>query len=251
MTYQISAIVTTRKTNEKYLEKALKGVEFCNEIVVVVDDDKLLDRGSVKIAKKFTKNIYSRKLDNFANQKNFALKKASCKWVLFIDSDEIIEPKLKNEIIQAIKGSDIDGYEIPFKHIIFGKWIRYTGWYPSWRLTLFKAEKVRFSRGVHEQILISGKTEKLKEHIIHYNYDDIFQFVEKMNIYTDLEAKELNKNNIKFSVLSMFFRSMKEFLSRYFKNLGFLDGIHGLVLSSLMTYYWLLVYIKLWSIQKK
>ncbi len=251
MKYQISAIITTRKTNERYLEKALKGVSFCNEVVVVVDDNKLQDCSSVKIAKKFTKNVYARKLDNFANQKNFALKKAKNEWIIFIDSDEIIGSKLKNEIIKAIQQSNIDGYEIPFKHIIFGKWIRHTGWYPSWRLTLFKAEKVRFSREVHEQILINGKTEKLKKHIIHYNYDTIFQFVEKMNIYTGLEARELSKNNIKFSISLMFFRSIKEFLSRYFKNLGFLDGAHGLILSMLMSYYWMLVYMKLWKIQTK
>ena len=76
-------------------------IEFCDE-VVVIDDNSSDD--TVKIAEKLGATVYIRKLNsNFAQQRNFGLKKASGIWVLFVDADERISKNLADEISKAVK----------------------------------------------------------------------------------------------------------------------------------------------------
>ena len=105
---------------EKVLKECLESVKFADEIIVVnnFSTDKTLE-----IAKKFTKSIFEKPNHSMLNiNKNFGFSKAKNKWILYLDADERVTPKLREEILEKIqKDSDIDGYYIPRKNIIFGK----------------------------------------------------------------------------------------------------------------------------------
>jgi len=90
----ISAIVLA-KNEEKNIADCLKNLKWCDESIVI--DDNSTDE-TVKIAEKNNAKVYSRSLDNFSNQRNFGITKASGEWMLFVDADERVSGALAFEI---------------------------------------------------------------------------------------------------------------------------------------------------------
>jgi glycosyltransferase involved in cell wall biosynthesis len=186
--------------------------------------------------------------------KNFGFSKASGKWILSLDADERITPGLVGEInnLNLETENNVNGYNIPRKNIIFGKWMEHTGWYPDFQLRLFRKEKGKFpEEHVHEIIKITGEVEYLKNHILHNNYESISQFLNKLaTIYGPNEAEQLIKKGYIFDWKDAIRFPTKEFLSRFFAREGYKDGFHGLMLSLLMAFYHFIVFSYIWEKQK-
>jgi glycosyltransferase involved in cell wall biosynthesis len=242
------SVVVSAFNEELKIEDCLRSVSFADEIIVI--DNTSSDK-TVEIAKKYTPKIFTKPNNLMLNvNKNFGFSKASGDWFLSLDADERITPELQREIVRVINNSKANGYWIPRKNIIFGKWIKYTGWYPDYQLRLVKKGKGKFpAKHVHEMIKVEGKTEKLTNPMVHYNYDGIFQFLRKMEIYVESESKNLVKEGYGLKVEDAINFPLKEFLSRFFAREGYKDGLHGLVLSLLMAFYHLAVFVRLWEIE--
>jgi len=166
---------------------------------------------------------------------------------LFIDADEEVSRSLATEIKRKIRSKDYDGFTFPRKNIIFGKWIKNSGWYPDRQLHLFRTKKGKYTRRVHEQVEVKGSVGKLKNPLVHYNYQTISSFLEKLNLYTSLDAENLVSEGYKFSLSDLFAKPTDEFLRRYFAEKGFLDGLHGLALCTLQAFSEFVVYLKVWE----
>lgn len=240
---ELTAVILT-KNEEKNLPRCLDSVAWADEIILV--DDESTDK-TVKIAKKAGVTVYERQLDDFCSQRNFALTKVKTPWVLFIDADEEVTPDLAEEIKQAVKSNDFDGYRFPRKNIIFGKWIEHSGWYPDGQLHLFKKNKGKYVEKVHEQVVTDGKVGELSKVLVHNNYQSIDQYLEKMFRYTTLEAENQLANGYEFVWPDLIKKPLSEFLRRFFAEEGFRDGVHGLALSLLQAFSELVVYLKIWE----
>ena len=57
----------------------------------------------------------------------------------------------------------------------------------------------------------------------------------------------MNKEGYKFKWVDLFEKPLNEFLSRFFANKGYQDGLHGLSLSLLQAFSFLAVYLKVWE----
>ncbi|RJQ37722.1 glycosyltransferase family 2 protein [Candidatus Microgenomates bacterium] len=246
---KISVVISAFNEEEKITE-CLESVKWADEIILV--DNESTDK-TVEIAKNHTSNIISRKNNLMLNvNKNFGFTKASGDWILCLDADERVSSELKNEIKLTIeKDTEVMGYFIPRKNIIFTKWIKHTGWYPDYQSRLFKNGKGKFAeKHVHEMIEIEGKTEYLKENLIHYNFESISQFLHKhINIYAPNEVDNIIAGGYKFDYLDAIRFPIKEFLSRFFAREGYKDGLHGLVLSLFMAFYHFIIFAYLWEKQ--
>ncbi len=103
----ISAIVLTHN-NDSSILPCLESLSWCDELIVV--DDNSTDQ-TQPLVKNFGATLFLRSLnDNFADQRNFALAKATHEWVLYVDSDEIVTKNLAKEIMEAIGKKDAQGY---------------------------------------------------------------------------------------------------------------------------------------------
>jgi glycosyltransferase involved in cell wall biosynthesis len=244
------SVVVSVYNGEKYLEKCLKSVTFAQEIVVV--NNSSTDK-TEEIARKYTQNIYKQKNDpsRIDIQKNLGFEKATGDWILYLDADEQVSPELAEEIKENIANC-VNGYWIPRKNIIFGKWIEHTGWYPDLQLRLFKRGKGKFTeKHVHEMMRVEGELGRLENHITHDNYESISQFLGKLaTIYGPNEAEQLIKKGYIFNWKDAIRFPVKEFLSRYFAREGYKDGFHGLMLSLLMGFYHFIVFSYLWEKHK-
>lgn len=240
---QITAVILTHN-EEKNLPRCLEALSWVDEIVVIDDNS---DDKTVEIAKEYGIRVFVRKLDNFAAQRNFALSKVETPWVLLVDADEVVTPELREEVKVAIQKGKFDGFYFPRKNIIFGKWIKRSGWYPDWQLHLFRTKKGTYHEPVHEQVEVKGKVGKLKNPLLHYNYESISQYLRKINRYTDIEALSLFEGGYRFSLSDLVSRPTNEFLRRFFAEEGYKDGVHGLALGLLQAFGEVVTLLKVWE----
>lgn len=250
------SVVISAYNEEAKITGALESVkEFADEIIVV--DNSSTDK-TAAIAKKYTKKVFTQKNNplDIDRQKNFGFSKATKEWTLSLDADERVTPELATEIKETIENwklknenSDVVGYWIPRRNIIFGKWIQHTGWYPDHQLRLFKTGKGRFiHEHYHEDIEIDGEKAYLHTDILHEHVDSVNQFISRNLLsYAKNEAKAKIGNGYSFSYLDALWFPAREFLSRFFAREGYKDGLHGLVLSLLMAAYHLFVFTYIWE----
>lgn len=234
--------------DSKTLENCLQSVSWTDELIVV--DDHSTD-SSVALVKKLRPNaqVFSRELKgNFAAQRNFALGKASNEWVLFVDPDEEVSPKLKNEIETAITKQKTNGYFIKRRDHFFGKWLRFGETGQIKLLRLARKEKGEWYRQVHEYWKVSGRIMELKNPLLHYPQHSLPVFIKDLNFYSSIDAKHMKEeDNIKFSYFRVAANPTGKFLQNYFWRLGILDGMAGLVMAYMMSFYSLVVRVKLYE----
>jgi (heptosyl)LPS beta-1,4-glucosyltransferase len=167
--------------------------------------------------------------------------------VFFVDADERATPELATEIRRAIQDEARSGWWVPRHNYIFGRVIRHAGWYPDYQLRLLRHGKARYdpTREVHEIVILDGEEGYLENPLIHYNYATLAQFVEKQDRYIDYEAKILFDQGARPRPHNFILQPLREFGRRYVSLAGYKDGFHGLLLSLLMAYYTLVMYLRL------
>ena len=190
------SVVISAFNEQNLIEDCLKSVKFVADEIVFVDNTS--SDKTTEIARKYTDKIFIRPNDPVMlnKNKNFGFGKATGNWILSLDADERITPKLSAEIRKAIHDNHFLGYEIPRKNIIFGKWIKHSIWWPDYNLRLFKKGFGKFpQKHVHEKLEVAGRVGRLKNPIIHYNYQTVSQFIRKLDTtYTESEAENFIKS---------------------------------------------------------
>ena len=236
---------------EKNLKACLESVKTLADEVVVGIDDLSTDK-SYEVASKYTDKVIKLKHESlFHINKQKVVDKATQPFVLWLDADEIVDKDLGSEIKKVIKNKKINGYFIPRKNYIFGKWIKHTGWYPDYQLRLFKKGKINWPCvSVHENPMVEGQADYLKGHLVHQNYTSVGQYLEKLNKYTSLDAERLSSEINPPYIRHILVRPLDELVKRLVAQKGYKDGLHGLVLSMLQAFYELVVVVKIWEKDK-
>ncbi|MBI3576781.1 glycosyltransferase family 2 protein [Candidatus Gottesmanbacteria bacterium] len=250
---KLSVVISAWNEKAK-IERTLSSVAWADEIIFVDSDS--TDK-TVAIAKNFTKKIFHRSNNPMLNvNKNFGFTKATGDWILSLDADEVISPELAKEIDivirnpkSEIRNPNITGYWIPRKNIIFGKWIQHGLWWPDNQLRLFRRGRGKFpEKHVHEYLVVDGPTDTLIASMIHYNYETVSQYLRKLDaIYTESEVANLLATDYQLAWYDAIRFPVSDFLKVYFAQEGYKDGLHGLVLSLLQSFYSLVVFAKLWE----
>jgi len=253
----ISAVVLA-KDEEKNIEKCLEALQWCDEIIVIDDysEDKTVEKvqkfKSLKVQNKLTIKIYKRHLNNdFAGQRNFALRQAQGKWILFIDADERVSPKLAAEIQYQVSNIRYQGFFLKRQDYFGGRWLKHGETSRVKLLRLAKKRAGKWQRKVHEVWKIKGKTGELNNPIIHYPHQTISEFLNHLNFHSSLHAEALLAEKGKTTLLKTIFYPIAKFIQNYFFRLGFLDGVPGLITALMMSFHSFLARAKLYQQWKK
>jgi len=240
----ITSVVLTRN-DEKGIERCLKSIQWCDEVIIV--DDASTD-GTIGIAKKLGAKVFVRKLnDDFAAQRNFGLAKAKGEWVLFVDSDEVVSEELASEIRQAVR-TVYKGLYIKRKDYLFGRWLAHGETANVRLLRLARKDAGKWVQPVHEEWKIEGKVGTLAHPLLHYPHQNVAQFLDKINRYSTLYAQYLHDHGIKEPAWTIVGKPMPKLFVNYFWRLGFLDGMAGIVVALMMSFHSFLVRAKLWKL---
>lgn len=250
MSIKISAVINTFN-EESNIERCISSVKWADEIIVC---DMHSQDQTVKKAKNLgAKVVYFKQSDYVEPARNYAINQASGEWILLLDADEEISASLAEKINQIVKLPEADHVQIPRKNLIFGKWIQNANWWPDYHTRLFRKGSVVWSDKIHSKPKTTGNGLVLEARedlaITHHHYQTISQFLERMNRYSKIQARELIKEGYVFDWQDLLKKPLSEFLGRYFANKGYKEGLHGLVLSLLQATSFLLLFLQIWEAQ--
>src|SRR5579871_2346468 len=239
----LTAVILTFNESDN-VEACIDSVNWADSVVVF---DSFSTDDTISRAKKSGAQVIQHRFENYTVQRNAALAAVSADWILFIDADERSSPEQAGEIRAAIADSPYDGYWIPRHNYIFGKLIRHTGWFPDYQLRLLRRDHAHYdtSREVHELVVLDGEAGYLKTPFIHYNYRNLSQFIRKQERYTDYAAQEMYRQGTRVKPQNYVLQPLRHFWWRFVTLQGYLDGLHGLRLSLLMSWYEYQKYVRL------
>jgi (heptosyl)LPS beta-1,4-glucosyltransferase len=247
---KVSAVINVVEEEIGVLPRALASVKNLVDEIVLVD---MTSSGKLFQATKEygVKIIKHDRVPYVEVVRNFGISKVSNEWVLILDPDEEISSNLQRIIKDLIESGGADYYRLPRKNIIFGKWIKHSRWWPDYNIRLFKKGNVSWNEIIHTvpTTIGTGRDLDVKEEnaLVHYHYESLEQYVERMNRYTTAYAKNLIEGGYKFEWRDLIHKPVGEFFSRYFQGEGYRDGLHGLVLAGLQAFSELITYLKIWQ----
>lgn len=247
----ISAIVIAKNSKSTIL-KTLKSVQFADEVILV--DIKSTDN-TVEIAQKYCSKIYHYEKDSrFVEPvRKFALAQAKKDWILVLDADEEIPETLARKL-QEIDQKDLgDVYYLARKNMVIGKWMKHTGWWPDHQLRFFKNGLVSWPEKIHSEPIIKDDFEpnhlEAKEElaILHYNYNNSREYIDRLNRYTDIEAEQKMTSSFSISSSSLLKNFSDDLFRRFFAENGYKDGVRGFYLSIMQAAYQMTVQMKIFD----
>ncbi len=243
----ISAVVLT-KNSEKTVDVTLASLIWCDEIVVI--DDNSTDNTRA-VAKKYTSRIFIHTLsEDFSSQRNYGLEKARQDWILFVDSDEVVDEALREEIILRIKSlSQVNGYYIKREDAMWGRKLSYGETKNMWLLRLAKKGSGVWQGKVHEEWKIIGEKGRLRNPLSHFPHPNVHDFLTSINKYSTIRAKELYEKKVGVSWIDVILYPKAKFFLNYILRQGYKDGIPGFLVAILMSFHSFLVRGKLWQLQ--
>jgi glycosyltransferase involved in cell wall biosynthesis len=243
---RLSVLVLARD-EERKLEGCLDSARFADERVVVVDAASR-DR-TLEIARGTAEVVTVRAFDHFAAQRNAGLERASGDWILSIDADERVTPELAAEIRAVLKDPHRPeiGYRIPIRSEVLGRPFRHSGTQQDVPLRLFRRDQGRWTGLVHETVEIDGPIGRMLHVLEHRTLDDVRVFLDKIDRYTTLEARDLYRAGLRFRTSDLAVRPFWTFLKLYLYRQGFRDGVEGLMFCALSG---LSVAVRTWKLRE-
>lgn len=250
------SLIILAGNEEQMIVDCLKTCNWVEEIILVAANS--TDQ-TVSLAKKTISNIkivktFDEYNKNFSKWRNLGFKSTTKDWILYIDADERITPKLKNNITKVVNSkSKYTHYAIPRANHFLGQRVRHGGTYPDYVKRLFKKDFFKGYKGVlHEQPIIDGELGYLTSDLLHYTHRDLTSMVKKTIVWTDTEAQALFKSGHPPIVWWRFIRMMfTKIYQRLIKEKMYKDGQVGWVSVLFESYNTFLIYARLWELQQK
>ena len=240
------AIITYNE--ESNIRDCLASVAWADEIIVV---DSFSTDGTIDICSRFGVNVLQREWPGHVRQKQFAMDQATGDWVLCLDADERLSDEAAREI-RAVLQSDpsADGFIFPRQSFYLNRWISHGGWYPDAKLRLVRRGTARWGgEDPHDKLLSDGTVAVLSGKILHYVYRDISHQLKTVDSFSGISAQQWHRQDKRCSLFLLLFRPPVRFLEMYLWKKGFLDGMPGLIIAVVSSYYVFLKYAKLWELQ--
>jgi glycosyltransferase involved in cell wall biosynthesis len=246
---KITAIIPTLN-EEIHIAAAIKSVSFADEIIVI---DSFSTDKTIAIAEKYDVKIIKRKFDDFSSQKNFAITQAKHDWIYILDADERVTPEVEKEVLEAVKNPGVYvGFYVRRTFYFSDRKVNYSGFQRDKVIRLFLKEFCKYNGNpVHETISANGKLGFFKHKIDHYSYRNYDHFINKLNHYAALRAKQLSEQGKRVNLYHILIKPPIRFFIHYVVRLGFLDGFAGFLFAKTQAYGVLTRYIKLWLFNRK
>ncbi len=219
MTDQLSVVIMAKNAQET-IALSLDSLTSFDEVILYLNDS--TDQ-TESIAKKYPNvKIIEGAFIGFGETKNKAGECAKNDWILSLDSDEILTPKLREEISAQ---SYIDNTKL-FRLNRNNYFLGYKTQNSDHIVRIYNKKRTKFNDNkVHESVMVPKESQiiTLKNSFIHLNITDINQTLTKMIMYTDLGTKD--KKTCYFIVVIS--KAMFAFFKTYIIKGNFLRGWVG------------------------
>ncbi|HLH53216.1 MAG TPA: glycosyltransferase family 2 protein [Verrucomicrobiae bacterium] len=218
--------------------KALESVApWAGEIVVVLNEG--VDDGTDRIAAQFGAQVIREPWRGFIAQKNSCAAKATLPWLLNIDADEVVSPKLASEIARTVSESGVghNAFEFPRCTFYSGRWIRHGDWYPDRVLRLWRRGAAHWAgEDPHARLEVAGSIGRLGSDLLHFSNESIAHQIAKIAPYHGDFVKRRVAEGGPAGLIEMGFRPFWRFVRAYVVRRGFLDGWQGFYIAALGSF---------------
>ena len=243
---RISAVITTFN-EERNIADCIESLLWCDEVVVV--DSFSTDR-TPEIARAYEKvRLLQRPYMGSASQKNWSMDQTQYEWILIFDADERCTPELQAEITALLAaGPETEAYTIKRRVYFMDRVIRFSGWQHDRVVRLLRRGAGRYpNKRVHADMQTKGPAPVLASPMLHYMIDSFQQYLPRIVTYGYWGAAQGWKTGHKSGLTEVFGRPVWRFLRMYVLQLGFLDGMAGLVFCMLQAFGTYLKWAVLWE----
>jgi GT2 family glycosyltransferase len=175
----VSIVIPTKdsgSTLHRCLESLMTQTYQHFEILIV---DKMSTDDTISIADEFKARIFTMEVER-TTAKNFASRMANGTFVLFLDSDMVLESTVIDQCVKAMEASDVGGIVIPEKSTGLGFWVKVRDFERSFYYGT-KVESARFFR-TSQVIEVGG----FDEEVVMYEESTLPQRIEKIGLRTDV-----------------------------------------------------------------
>ena len=234
------AVAIATFNEEQNLALCLESVKGLADEIVIVDgtsSDK-----TVEIAKSFGAKVLVK--DNpqmFHINKQKAIDMTTSDWILQLDADERVSPKLAEEIKKFINmtGVEIEDYQksipriklfrrhqklieerdgkvgkldmpfaaffLPRANFFLGRYLKSGGVYPDGVIRLFKKDKAYLPcKDVHEQFEVDGRVGWLQNDLLHYDSPTFEKYITRNKRYVQFMAAQYKQEKLPKNLINLF-----------------------------------------------
>ena len=254
----VSVIVAVRN-EEKNLPRCLESLRAMGEVYVV-------DSGSTDATPEIARNFGAKVVQfhypgGWPKKRQWAMDTLplAFDWIFLVDADEALTSELAEEIRTTIQNPAVDGYYVSLRMYFLGRLLRHGG-AGFWKLSLFRRGKGAYEcrlkdqdlsmadMEVHEHVVVEGATARLRNPLVHHNVESLSRYIQKHDEYSNWEAKVWVQGESQGQLPPALLGSQAQrrrwlktkflrlpgspalfFLYKYVFNLGFLDGMPGLI----------------------
>ncbi|MBX3356360.1 MAG: glycosyltransferase family 2 protein [Phycisphaeraceae bacterium] len=190
--------------------------------------------------------VVHRAWEGMLSQRAFCLEQAAAHaWILLLDSDESVEPDLRQAIERMLNDDatgapgavPFDAFDLNRKVFFEGGWLHHT-FQPEYRVRLVRGGRGRVAgsgptgRGIHDRIEVQGGVGRLTGTLRHDSWFDLEDFWTRSIRYSRDAARTGERGGGVFDILM---RPSLAFLKQYVLRRGFLDGRRGFMMASMLA----------------
>lgn len=230
---KLSALVCAHN-DEARLADCLRGLDFCDEIVVVAD--RCTDR-TAEIARQFGARVIDGIFPLESQRKAAGVAACLGEWVLEIEADEHVEAKLAYEIRAAIHGRpDGDWFDVPMDNFV-GETLVRRGWGAGlgdvMAPRLYRRRVKRWKAGrIEPTVTLDGQfAGELETALSRHAGRDVGQLLAHLNRQTALRAQDLADAGEPGRLLGDLAKGIGQFWSCYVWRQGVREGELGFLIA--------------------
>lgn len=243
------SVVIAARDEAAQIADCIASVAWAEEVIVVENDS--MDDTVPRAVSAGATMVFSHPFHTIGAQRNAAIARSRCDWILVVDADERGTPELGEEVGRRVGAAGAgEAWRVARRNFFFGREIRHGGWERDRPVRLFRRTLRYDERQVHEHVMVSRDEGTLDARLLHHPYASLDEYFEKFNRYSRSWAAQAYAAGRRASVWQVVGRPPARFVTMYLLRGGWRDGPHGAVLAVLAAMSVAAKYARLWALSR-
>jgi len=246
-TVPVSVVIAARDESANIIP-CIESVRWAREIIVVENgstDD------TAELARSAGATVIENPFETIGGQRNAAIERATCEWVLVIDADERANADVARDVHAAVRSASHDAWRVRRRNFFLGSEVRHGGWETDRPIRLFHSTLRYDASRVHEHVIVPGSVGELASPITHEPYPTIGKYFEKLERYSGWWAEDRYQTGRRVGAGTVVIRPPARFLTMYLVRGGWMDGAAGAVLACMAATSVMAKYARLWAMARE
>ena len=252
----ISVFIITKNEADRIGNVIKMAAKIADEIIVI--DSGSVDE-TVKISSALGAKVIFNAWNGYGAQKIFGELQCRNKWILNLDADEELSPELCDEITRVFADKIADtvaGFKIKIVNKFpFEQRPKKLAYYYN-QIRLYNIDFAGFKNStVHDSVVLKSPHQQqilqLNNIVYHQSFRSYSHWLDKINSYSSMQAKDAFEKNKRPSVVKVFLTPTLAFLKAYFVRRYFIYGVNGIIYSYIFAFSRFVKMIKIREMYRK